>query len=131
MRTGDPGYTIPHDAEEEFAWASLILGDPLLAQRISDILAFVRAIRNQPSHSSAPVALAARGRLTVPALFAFAASEEIGTLYLAGGLISFRNLLESEMYAQPLANFAWDLLRRQTSPCWRASLRRGAFTWRA
>lgn len=113
---GDPGYTIPHNAEEEFAWGSLILGDPLLAQRISDILAFVRTIRNRPGHSSAPIALAARGRLTVPALFAFAASEEIGTLYLAGGLVSFRNLLETEMYAQPLASFAWNLFAATDLP---------------
>ncbi len=43
---GNPRYTIPHDSEEDFAWASLILGESLLAQRIGDILATVRALRN-------------------------------------------------------------------------------------
>jgi dienelactone hydrolase len=108
---GNPAYTIPHDVEEEFAWSSLILGNPLLAQRISDILALVRALKNQSGTSNGTVALAARGHLTVPALFAFAASNEIDALYLAGGLVSFQNLLETEVYHHPLANFSWDLVR--------------------
>ncbi|MBV9502960.1 MAG: acetylxylan esterase [Acidobacteriaceae bacterium] len=111
---GNPEYTILHDAEEEFAWASLILGNPLLSQRITDILALVRALKN--ADPAAPLALAARGRLTVPALFAFAASPDIRSLYLAGGLISFQSVLETEIYHQPLANFAWDLFRATDLP---------------
>jgi hypothetical protein len=107
---GNPEYTIPHDAEEEFAWASLILGNPLLSQRVTDILALVRAVKNAYS-VNAPLTLAARGRLTVPALFAFAATPDIGSVYLAGALVSFQSVLETEMYRQPLANFAWDLFR--------------------
>jgi hypothetical protein len=53
--------------------------------------------------------IAARGELTVPALFSFAACRLIDSLYLAGGLVSYENLLNSENYEQPLANFAWDL----------------------
>jgi dienelactone hydrolase len=108
---GNPGYTIPHDAEEEFAWASLILGIPLLSQRITDILAVVRALKNASAAPDARIVVAARGRLTVPTLFAFAATQEIDSLYLAGGLISFQSVLETEIYQQPLSNFAWDLFR--------------------
>jgi hypothetical protein len=106
---GNANYTIPHDSEEAFAWASLILGNSLLAQRITDILALLQATRNEPAARNSRLALAARGRLTVPALFAFAASQQVESLYLAGGLVSFQNLLETEMYYQTLANFAWDL----------------------
>lgn len=112
---GNPGYTIPHDSEEEFAWASLILGPSLLAQRITDILALARAVKDS-SAARVPIAVAARGRLTVPALFAFAASQDIGSLYLAGGLASYRSLLETELYDQSLANFAWDLFRHIDLP---------------
>jgi hypothetical protein len=113
---GNPGYTIEHAVEEEFAWSSLILGNSLLAQRITDILAVVRALKNNSQPTSLPIALAARGRLTVPALFAFAATREIGSLYLAGGLASYQSLLETEVYQQPLANFAWDLFRGTDLP---------------
>ena len=113
---GNPGYTIPHDDEEEFAWASLILGNPLLAQRIVDILALVRALKNESASGDRPIAVAARGRLTVPTLFACDGYKDIGSLYLAGGLVSFRNLLETEVYHQPLASFAWDLFRLTDLP---------------
>lgn len=108
---GNPGYTIPHDSEEDFAWGSLILGDSLLKQRIQDIVAVARAMRNESNLRNAPLALAARGRLTVPAFFAFAASSKINSLYLAGGLVSYRDILNTENYRQPLSNFAWNLFR--------------------
>ncbi len=108
---GNPEYTIPHDAEEEFAWASLILGNPFLSQRVTDILSLVRAVKATFGKGIAQFALAARGRLTVPALFAFAMAPDLGLLYLAGGLASFESVLETEVYNQPLANFAWDLFR--------------------
>lgn len=111
---GNPDYTIPHDDEEEFAWASLILGDPLLSQRIRDILAMARALKS--ASGNAPVSVAARGRLTVPALFAFAATPDIGSLYLAGGLVSLESVLNTELYRQPLANFAWNLYRLTDLP---------------
>jgi hypothetical protein len=106
---GNPRYTIPHDSEEDFAWASLILGESLLAQRVGDILASVSALRNALSDAEQPISIAARGSLTVPALFAFASDQKIHSLYLCGGLISFRSLLETEIYQQTLANFAWKL----------------------
>jgi hypothetical protein len=109
---GNPGYTISHGSEEDFAWASLILGDSLLAQRVTDILVLIQALKL----TNRPLALAARGRLSVPALFAFAASNDVSSLYLAGGLASFRSVLETELYSEPLSNFAWDLFRRTDLP---------------
>ncbi len=107
---GNPGYTIEHDSEEDFAWSSLILGEPLLAQRVTDILALLRAI-GQPE-----ACIAARGRLNVPALFAFAGSESAAALYLASGLVSYESVLQTENYQQPLANFAWNLFRSTDLP---------------
>lgn len=112
---GNPRYEIPHNREEAYAWASLILGNPLLAQRILDIVALVQAFKNQ-SGAHRQIAVAARGRLTVPALFAFNAYEEIDSLYLAGGLVSYRDLLETEIYKQSLANFGWDLFHLTDLP---------------
>jgi len=112
---GNPVYTIEHAAEDEYAWASLILGEPLLAQRITDILALAQAMANESAKRQ--VTIAARGSLTVPALFACAAEpQNIAGLYLAGGLVSFKNLLETENYRQPLAIFAWNLYRSTDLP---------------
>jgi dienelactone hydrolase len=113
---GNPGYTIGHGSEEDFAWASLILGSSLLAQRIEDILALAQGIRNHDSARTGSLILAARGRLTVPSLFAFAASTLMDSLYLAGGLHSYKNLLETEQYRVPLSNFAFNLFRKTDLP---------------
>jgi len=108
---GAPGYTISHAAEEDYAWASLILGRPLLGQRVTDILALVQALKSQGR-----IAIAANGRLTIPALFAAALAKDIETVYLTGGLVSFRSITESEHYTQPLCNFIPDVLAHVDLP---------------
>ena len=82
---GAAGYALSHADEESYAWASLILGHPLLGQRVTDILAVVAALRVHPGLADAPLKIAARGRLTPPALFAAAMDAGISDLYLAGG----------------------------------------------
>jgi dienelactone hydrolase len=113
---GNPAFTIGHDDEEQFAWGSLILGKSLLRQRAEDILALVQALRNDSRVSGRRLAMAARGRLTIPALLAFAASPLVESLYLTGGLVSYQNLLENEEYRQPLASFEWGMLQETDLP---------------
>ena len=113
---GNPGYTIGHDSEEEFAWSSLILGKSLLRQRAEDVLALTQALKNDPRTANGRLVIAARGRLTVPALLAFAAAPLADSLYLAGGLVSFRDVLETEEYRHPLANFEWEMMQRTDLP---------------
>lgn len=113
---GNPRYVIPHDREDANAWASLILGSPLLSQRITDIVALAQSLGSDSVAGNHRIAIAARGRLTVPALFAFNVYSKIDSLYLAGGLTSYRSILETEMYNQPLANFAWNLFHQTDLP---------------
>jgi hypothetical protein len=113
---GNPGYTIKHDSEEDYAWGSLILGRSLLRQRVEDILALTQALRNDARSANRRIVIGARGRLTIPALLAFAASPLADSLYLAGGLVSYRRLLETEEYSQPLSIFEWNIFRQTDLP---------------
>jgi dienelactone hydrolase len=113
---GNRFYTIPHSAEEEYAWASLILGKPLVGQRVTDILAFVRALDSNDATRGRRVVLAALGQLTVPALFAAALEPRIETVYVAGGLVSFRSVLDTDEYKHPTANFVPNLLHIMDLP---------------
>jgi dienelactone hydrolase len=113
---GNPGYTIEHDSEEDYAWGSLILGMSLLRQRVEDILALTQALRNDARSANRRIVIGARGRLTIPALLAFAASPLADSLYLAGGLVSYRRLLETEEYSQPLSIFEWNIFRQTDLP---------------
>lgn len=107
-------YAAWHRQEENYAWGSLILGKPLVGQRVTDILALTAALRR--STNGRPVRIAASGKLTVPALLAAALDPQIESLYLSGGLVSFQSVVESEQYNHPFANFVPDLLNHTDLP---------------
>ncbi len=108
---GASSYTGSHQNEENYAWSGLILGRPLLGQRVADILAFVEALPR-----TAAISIAARDKMTVPALCAAAIDKRIASVYLSRGLTSWRSLVESEMYSHPLANWIPDVLRSTDLP---------------
>ncbi|PYU96071.1 MAG: hypothetical protein DMG08_03225 [Acidobacteria bacterium] len=113
---GAARYARSHNSEEEYAWASLILGKPLLGQRVTDILALVQALRARVDLAGRPLILAAKGMMTVPAIFAASLETSIGALHLAGGLISFRALVDAENYVHPFGNFVTNLLNHTDLP---------------
>lgn len=107
---GAAAYARSHQMEEDYAWSSLILGKPLLGQRVTDILAVTQAFAGRK------IALAALGKMTVPALFAAALDRTIERLYLAGGLSSYRNVIETENFQHSFANFIPDILASTDLP---------------
>jgi dienelactone hydrolase len=113
---GNPFYTRPHTEEEHYAWASLMLGRPLLGQRVTDILAIAAALRGTRT------VLAASGHTTVPAICAAVLDKGIDLLYTSGGLRSWASLLDVEDYAEPFANFLPGILTRIDLPELRAQL---------
>jgi dienelactone hydrolase len=100
----------PHNSEEDYGWASLILGKPIVGQRVTDILSIVAGLRSRPELARRRVVLAARGTLTVPATFAAALEPAVDSLHLSDGLISFRSIADTELYKYPLGNFVPNLL---------------------
>lgn len=94
-----------HHGEEAWAWGSMILGKPLVGQRVTDILAAQEALRHHEGVANHPLVVAARGKMTAPAQLAAALDSNYSTLYLSGGLVSFRNIVETEYYNYPFANF--------------------------
>ena len=76
---------------------------------MTDILAIVAALKR-------PVRIAASGKMTVPALFAAALDQRIEALYLSGGLSSFQDVVETEQYNHPFANFVPNLLNHTDLP---------------
>jgi hypothetical protein len=119
---GSASYSAWHHDEENYAWSSLILGEPLVGQRVTDILALLAALRKHPTTAGRPIHVAAQGKLTVPALFAAAMDKNIQSLYLAEPLISFQNVIETEFYSHPFANFVPSLLKHTDLPQIAASL---------
>lgn len=113
---GHRGHADLHNSEEHYAWASLILGKPLLGQRVTDLLAVIRGLRSRAGWGNRKVVIAALGFTTVPALFAAAIDRGLSGLYLAGGLVSFENLCSVEDYTHPFGNFVPRLLHHTDLP---------------
>ncbi|HEX6545437.1 MAG TPA: hypothetical protein VF023_03945, partial [Bryobacteraceae bacterium] len=99
---GNPAYVGDHENEDAYAWASLILGRPMLGQRVADILAWHDALS---ARYQRPVAIAAAGKMTTPAIVAAAMEKKCLGLYLTGGLSSFASLIEQEEPQEPFANW--------------------------
>uniref|UniRef100_Q01TJ9 Uncharacterized protein n=1 Tax=Solibacter usitatus (strain Ellin6076) TaxID=234267 RepID=Q01TJ9_SOLUE len=111
---GAAGYARSHQTEENYAWASLILGHSLLGQRTTDIVALSQALVQR--YPQATIDLAARDKMTVPALCAAALEPRIKKTYLARHLASWRSVAELEDYACPLASLVPDVLRATDLP---------------
>jgi hypothetical protein len=113
---GAAGYTRDHSDEENYAWASLILGKPMLGQWVTDVLALAAAMRARPECKGRRIVVAASGKVTVPALIAAALDPGIAGLYLAEGLTSFQSVVDTEDYHVSFANFVPNLLRHTDLP---------------
>jgi cephalosporin-C deacetylase-like acetyl esterase len=111
---GAVGYARSHQNEEDYAWASLILGHSLLGQRTTDIAGMAQSLAQ--AYPQASIALAARDKMTVPALCATALEPRISKVYLARHLVSWRSVTEFENYSCPLASLAPDALRTTDLP---------------
>lgn len=111
---GAAGYARSHQTEENYAWASLILGHSLLGQRTTDIVQIAQSLVEAYPHAA--ITLAARDKMTVPALCATALEPRIAKLYLARHLVSWRSVAELENYSYPLASLIPDALRTTDLP---------------
>lgn len=119
---GAPGHGRSHQEEEAYAWSSMMLGKPLLGQRVTDILALAQALRAHPAAKGRRLIVAARGTVTAPAMLAAALDSRIEVLYLSGGITSFRDIVETENYDHPLANFVPSMLLHSDLPETAASM---------
>jgi dienelactone hydrolase len=113
---GNPYYTRPHSEEDAYAWASMMLGRPLLGQRVADILVMADAMRRYPATRGQRVVLAAKDAMTVPGLFAAALDPKIERVYLADGVDSYASLLAADEYQEPFANFIPGILKSTDLP---------------
>ncbi len=113
-----PGHGSSHQREEAYAWASMMLGRPLLDQRVADLRAVIRT-------AGKPL-VAARGVMTVPALHALLAEPGVVRAYLAGGLASYRSLLDQEEPSYPLAHLEFGALQSGASDIPALLMRAGA-----
>ncbi|MBK5291147.1 MAG: acetylxylan esterase [Acidobacteriia bacterium] len=109
---GPANYARSHASEDTWAWASLMLGRPLIGQRITDILAMCAALRAK----GLTVELAAAGRLIPPAVLAAVIDPAITRVVITGAVPSFREIAAAEEYDQPMAHWIPNVLEFSDLP---------------
>jgi hypothetical protein len=119
---GAPRYANEHREEEHYAWASLMLGKPMLGQWVTDVLAVVDALAARPEARGQRLVVGASGKLTTAALIAASLDRRVQGLYLEGGLKSYEELAKTENYRESFANFVPGILRYTDLPDIAASL---------
>lgn len=107
---GAPSYARSHQLDESYAWSSLILGRPLVGQRVADILALVRGLELLNGPGERRIGIAARGAMTIPAVCAASLNRSITRLYLASPLLTFESLIATESYSYPFSAFIPNVL---------------------
>ena len=119
---GAPSYARSHQDDESYAWSSLILGRPLVGQRVADILALVRGLESLSGPGERRIGIAARGVMTIPALCAASLDRSISRLYLASPLVSFESLISGESYSYPFSALIPNILAHTDLPEMMAAL---------
>ena len=103
---GPANYAQSHSTEDYWAWASLMLGQPLIGQRVTDILAMCAALRAK----GFAVELAAAGRLIPPALLAAVMEPAIEGVVISSRVPSYREIAAAEQYNEPMAHWIPNVL---------------------
>jgi hypothetical protein len=109
---GAAPYAISHFDEEFWAWGCLMLGRPLLGQRITDVLAVVTALKAR----GFTVELAATGRLIPCALIAARLDAGVTRLTITGPVPSYRVIANAEEYKFPMGDFIPNVLQYSDLP---------------
>ena len=119
---GAAPYSQSHQQEDHWAWASLMLGRPMLGQRVVDLLALVHALAGLELH------LISSGRLNAAALLATHLEPNIAALHYLGSIPSLEGIATSEEYSHPFADFVPRILLHTDLPALASSRRYRRFT---
>ena len=114
---GENQFFNPYGSDYFGAVHSLMLDDPLPAQRTRDLLGVLEWLA---SYGYAEVHLAAKGWGAIPATFAAVASPRVVQVTLKNALSAYSAIAESEDYAWPVSSFLPNVLAHFDLPdCYR------------
>jgi cephalosporin-C deacetylase-like acetyl esterase len=111
-----PNFYGNENLEEEYAWASLILGQPVLGQRVQDILRCLDYLATRSDADVSQLRVLGEGGAGIAALTASVLDERPRSLLLHRTLATFKSVIESKAYTVPFSYFVFGLLRELDLP---------------
>jgi cephalosporin-C deacetylase-like acetyl esterase len=113
---GGPHFYQGMTLEDRFAWANQILGNPVIGQRVWDILRAVDYLRSRPDVDAAPVRILGKGSSGLAALMAAVLDDRVGSVFLLQAPCSYFSVVESEEYSLTLDWFVPGILQHFDVP---------------
>ena len=121
-RGGPRFYDEGRHVAERFAWTSLILGLPVVGQRVWDTLRAMDYLASRPDVNSSQIRMLGSGAPGLAALLAAVMDGRSRSLLLDRTLVSYFSIVAAEDYSLPLDWFVSGILRKFDLPDLVASL---------
>ncbi|MGH7971218.1 MAG: acetylxylan esterase, partial [Limisphaerales bacterium] len=119
---GGPVFYEQMDLYERFAWASLVLGKPVIGQRVWDILRAFDYLASRPDVDTSKIQVIGQEEAGLAALMAAVLDERAQSILLTRVLVTYMSIVQSTDYSLPLGWFAPGILQHFDVPDLAAAL---------
>ena len=108
---GGPVFYRGMPVDERFAWANMVLGKPVIGQRVWDILRAVDYLKSRQDVDASQIRIVGEGSLGLAALMAAALDGEVRSILLNRTPVTYSSVVDSEDYALQLDWFVPGILK--------------------
>lgn len=114
--SGGPEFYGGMALEERFAWTALVLGSPLIGQRVWDILRALDYLESRSDVDASQIRILGNGSAGLAALMATALDERVRSILINRTLATYLSVVDSEGYALALDWFVPGILQHFDIP---------------
>jgi len=104
------------DLGERFAWANLVLGNPVISQRVWDIVRTVDFLSSHPDVDASQIRMIGQEEAALAALMAAVIDTRLRSVLLSRMVVSYMSVVQSTDYSLPLDWFVPGILRHFDVP---------------
>jgi cephalosporin-C deacetylase-like acetyl esterase len=119
---GGPVFYEQMDLYERFAWASMVLGKPVIGQRVWDILRAFDYLASRPDVDTSKIQVIGQEEAGLAALMAAVLDERAHSILLTRMLVTYMSIVQSTDYSLPLGWFVPGILEHFDVPDLAAAL---------
>ena len=102
--------------EERFAWTCLVMGRPIVGQKVWDTLRAIDYLISRPDVDASTIRIVGVGSLGLAAMMAALLDQRVRSVLVDRTLVSYASILQSETYSVDLAWFVPGILRKFDLP---------------
>jgi cephalosporin-C deacetylase-like acetyl esterase len=114
--SGGPVFYRGMELKERFAWTNLVLGSPVIGQRVWDILRCLDHLKTRPDVDGSQIRILGRGPAGLAALMAGALDESVRSVLLDRTLATYTSIVDAEEYDLALDWFVPGILQHFDIP---------------